>query len=424
MAKILIFDGKKVNVETKLIEDHVKKIQNSRAWLHSKNVDDLIEYFDKLGKFWTSEFKDRIGPNSRYVSYFLSKRYMKNKLDVALHGNRHALDTFVDLGDDELLFHAQPRGVISHWIAGNVDLLGIFSAIQALITKNVSIIKAPAKHDLLIELLDSFSKVDTDEIKGNDILHCIQVVYLRHDDTDNQTILSKAADVRVAWGGWEAVNSIISLPKSPFTEDIVYGPKYSYIIIDEVSLKNNLNQIVQKIAIDVSMFDQYACSSPHTVLIDTKNDEIIDSFAKHLAKALDDVNRILLPKQTMTEEKSLEIISLRAESSLTGRVYSSKGVEWTVVSSNETTLAKPVFSRVVHVHRLDYDKLINENNSRKIQTIGIVMDKDKRLQLVDKLTLHGGDRCPNVGSMSLFDSPWDGMFGMERMVRWVTTYKR
>jgi len=23
----------------------------------------------------------------------------------------------------------------------------------------------------------------------------------------------------------------------------------------------------------------------------------------------------------------------------------------------------------------------------------------------------------------LFDSPWDGMFGMDRMVRWVTTYK-
>jgi len=25
--------------------------------------------------------------------------------------------------------------------------------------------------------------------------------------------------------------------------------------------------------------------------------------------------------------------------------------------------------------------------------------------------------------MSLFDSPWDGMFGMDKMIRWVTTYK-
>jgi len=423
LAKILIFNGKKTDIETNLIEEHIKKIHQSRNWLHSKNVDDIIEYFDNLGKFWASEFKYKIGVNSRYVSLFLSQRYMENKLDVALHGNRHALDSFVDLGDNELLFHAQPRGVISHWIAGNVDLLGIFSAIQALITKNVSIIKVPAKHDLLIDLLDSFSRVDTNVIKGKDMLQCIQAIYLNRNDVENQTVLSKVADVRVAWGGWEAVNSIISLPKSPFTEDIVYGPKYSYVIIDEISLKDNLSQIVQKIAIDVSMFDQYACSSPHTILIDSTNNEIIDNFARQLAKALDDVNRILLPKQTINEEKSAEIISLRAESALTNNVYSSKGVEWTVISSVETSLAKPVFSRVIHVRRLDYYKLSNENNSRKIQTIGIVMKKDKRLKIIDNLTLLGGDRCPNVGSMSLFDSPWDGMFGMERMVRWVTTYK-
>ena len=48
-------------------------------------------------------------------------------------------DEFVDLDDPNLLFHAQPRGISCHWIAGNVDILGIFSVIQALITKNVSI---------------------------------------------------------------------------------------------------------------------------------------------------------------------------------------------------------------------------------------------------------------------------------------------
>jgi hypothetical protein len=51
------------------------------------------------------------------------------------------------------------------------------------------------------------------------------------------------------------------------------------------------------------------------------------------------------------------------------------------------------------------------------------MEQEKRFELIDNLTLLAGDRCPNVGNMSLFDSPWDGMFGMDRMVRWITTYK-
>ena len=94
-----------------------------------------------------------------------------------------------------------------------------------------------------------------------------------------------------------------------------------------------------------------------------------------------------------------------------------------MIASNEKNLAKPTFSRVIQIRKLDQEILQKENSSRKIQTIAIVMEKEKRYEIIDKLTLLAGDRCPNVGNMSLFDSQWDGMFGMDRMVRWVTTYK-
>ena len=114
---------------------------------------------------------------------------------------------------------------------------------------------------------------------------------------------------------------------------------------------------------------------------------------------------------------------MRTEYELKGDVISSKGTEWTVIVSDETNLAKPTFSRVVHIRKLDREELQKENSSRKIQTIAIVMKPEKRHEMIDELTLLAGDRCPNVGNMSLFDSPWDGMFGMDRMVRWITTYK-
>jgi hypothetical protein len=62
-------------------------------------------------------------------------------------------------------------------------------------------------------------------------------------------------------------------------------------------------------------------------------------------------------------------------------------------------------------------------DNRKIQSIGIAINDEERFDLVDKITFFGGDRCPPLGKMSFFDSPWDGMFGMDRMVRWITTYK-
>ena len=421
LTKILISGGEVINKDFDTIKNSLLKVNQSREWIHSQKVDDLLDFFNELGNYWKKEMSNIIGPNARYVSTFLSRKYLENKLEVALHGNRHSLDEFVDLGDNNLLLHAQPKGLIVHWIAGNVGILGIFSLIQSLITKNVSILKAPSNYDQLILLLESFKKIKTEKIDGTKLLQCIELLYIEHNDFENQSLLSKSADVRVAWGGWDAVNTIISLPKSPFCDDIVYGPKYSYAIIDENSILNDQKNVAQKIAVDVSMFDQYACSSPHTVLINTDDAIILENFAKELGKALDNVNRILLPKPNISPEKSLEIISLRSEFSITGKVFSSDGVEWTVILSDDTDLASPTFSRVVHVRKLDKHKITNIENSRKIQTIGL--SSNKNFDFLDEITFRGGDRCPQIGSMSMFDSPWDGMFGIDRMVRWITTFK-
>ena len=422
LTKLLISKGEFVNSEVTTIEESVKAIQNSREWLHSQKIDDVLEYVEIIGKHWSNNFENKIGANSSHVKNFLSKSYLEKKLDIALHGDRHSLDNFVDLGDSELLFHAQPRGVACHWIAGNVDILGIFSAIQSLLTKNVSIIKVPSNYTLLVDLLTSLENINTEKISGKKMLECFEVLYIEQNDEKNQKILSDSADIRVAWGGADAIKSITALPKNTFTEDIIYGPKYSYVIIDEQSIQKQQKQIAQKIALDVSTFDQYACSSPHTVFIKTKDPKIISSFSDSLSQAMDDVERILLPKQKETDEKSKEIISTRSEYEIKGKVISSKNLNWTVIVSDEEGLAQPTFSRVIHVRPFkDNNVILNDN--RKIQSIGLSVDDNDRFQFIDKITFFGGDRCPSLGKMSFFDSPWDGMFGMDRMVRWITTYK-
>ena len=422
MTKLLISKGELVNSEITSVEESIESVKTSREWLHLQKIDDILDYIDMVGKQWSDNYQNEIGVNSSHVKNFLSKSYLENKLDIALHGNRHSLDSFVDLGDPKLLFHAQPRGISCHWIAGNVDILGIFSAIQSLITKNVSIIKAPSNYDLLVDLISSLKNINTEKISGSDILKCFEVLYIDKNDEKNQRIMSNSADIRVAWGGQDAIRSITALPKDPFTEDIIYGPKYSYVIIDEESIKNQMMELSQKIALDVSTFDQYACSSPHTIFVKTKDKKIISDFANSLSKAMENVERILLPKVKETEEKSNEIISTRSEYEIKGKVISPKNLSWTVIVSDEEGFAQPTFSRVIHVRPYN-EKSITLRDNRKIQSIGIAINDEERFDLIDKITFFGGDRCPPLGKMSFFDSPWDGIFGMDRMVRWITTYK-
>ena len=66
---------------------------------------------------------------------------------------------------------------------------------------------------------------------------------------------------------------------------------------------------------------------------------------------------------------------------------------------------------------------LKDDSLKLLKDIGISVDNSERFDLIDKITFLGGDRCPSLGKMSFFDSPWDGMFGMDRMVRWITTYK-
>lgn len=405
----------------------IDDLKEKQIWLRELPVDDIINFFDAVSKFWRTEFKNRSGTNLNHVGDFLSEENLRRELTIALRGNYKVLDGFVDLGyNNNMLYHTQPRGLTVHWIAGNVDILGVFSIIQALVTKNVCLVKAPKDYSSLRDLLISIKKIKTNKILGEELLKCISLIYVEKDDMKNQNLLSNSADVRIAWGGPEAVSTILSLKKQFFTEDLIYGPKYSYAIVDSEAAKSHLQDISRRLALDISVFDQYACNSPHTILVESpkgNDDSTVLNFAKELANAMDDVNRIILPKSKTSEKKAMEIISIRSEYEFKGKVFCSKNTDWTVLYSEDEELAPPCFSRVVFVRPLRDITQVSNSNNRKIQSIGLAVPNfEKRLRIAKKITAKGGDRCPSIGTMSMFESPWDGMFAMDRMVRWVTVY--
>jgi len=420
MEKLLIFNGGKTKDPDFDLDRLAAELRQRLDYMHSLSVEDIMDFFDELINYWDKADLSKEHPYLKNLSDFFCKKNLSIKLKIALHNNYFALDEFVDLGDDKMLFHAQPRGLTCHWLAGNVPTLALFSIFISLVTKNVCLAKAsPKSYDELLLFLETFKFVKTKKIDGEEFIKSVAVILIENNDRDMQEKLSLLADARIAWGGEDAVAAITGLKKNLFCEDIVFGPKYSYAIIDKESVEKDSKKLAQKLAIDVSVFDQYACSSPHTVFLQ-KNAQ---AFAEELAKQLELVNRMLLPKGKIDPAKSAEIISLRSEYELKGRVFSSKGTEWTVIYSEEPGLAKGCFSRVIFVKPIDDLEKIKDYNDRQKQTLGLGFTKENKLKYLDQITLRGIDRCPDIGFLTFYESPWDGMFVFDRLVRWVTMHK-
>jgi hypothetical protein len=422
--KKVFVDGRVAKEESDDLEGTIGHLRGKLPQLHETRIDDMIDFFDSVGNYWLKDpkIKQRFGSTLKFLAKFMLKENLVTLLDTALR-DRHALDKFVALNKTNMLYHAQPRGVTVHWIAGNVPVLGIFSILQALLTKNVCLVKASTKsYEELVLLLESFNKVKTRKLRGTAMAKMVAVILVDRKDKENQQRMSNAADVRIAWGGREAIESIMNMQKRPETEDIVYGPKYSYAVIGKESLHGDVRPLAYKLALDISAFDQYACSSPHTVFVEEGGGVKPLEFAEELSRQMEFVNKKVIPAGKPDPGKAMDILKIRNEYEFKGHVFSSKSTDWTVIYSEETGPAQACFSRVVFVRPVrDIDEICGYSD-RNMQTMGMSVGDKRRTEFADNATVHGIDRCPPVGEMSFFQSPWDGMFAFDRLVRWVTTY--
>ena len=222
-CKLIFHNGQKIDDFIESPENLITDLQNRIEWLHSISINDILDFIEAFGNLIKENSTFTFASTSKHLSDFFKRDNLQRELDLSLRGNYLILDKFVKLekGGNKL-YHTQPRGVAVHWIAGNVDELGIFSIIQALITKNVSLIKAPSNYENLVDLVNLLKRTKTEKLSGEDLVKTISIIYLERDDEKNQKLISEGADVRIIWGGLDAVSSIISIPKKPFCEDIVW----------------------------------------------------------------------------------------------------------------------------------------------------------------------------------------------------------
>lgn len=390
-------------------------------FLEKKNVIreiPITHILDAFRKFSNELIKPSCIINKKYkgkgvpfIVRWCTKENLTSVLNYSFENYKH-LDS--NLGSKIKL---TPKGLVSHWVAGNVPTLGILSIICSIVTKNKSIIKLPSNSDRFFEdIFYFFSKLSPLHKKIYS-----SILTLRYDYNKDKHIAEKVSensDARIIWGGNKSCEDILNYKKKINVTDMVFHDRTSFIILEEDLVKTNLKKITNLISRDISVFEQLACASPHTIFIRTKNKKIILEFCAELSKCLDRYLRIF-PKIPSTSAQIQSILNLRTSYAINEKVWASSGTEYSVFFDKEIKFGPNIGFRNVFCRTFlkieDITKVIPKN----VQTVGMLINKKNKSEYMDKLAASGVLRFKNIGSMTNFEIPWDGIDIPRNLVNYI-----
>lgn len=424
------------NIEGETGEEQLQSIINGLnqqiGWIRQQPIEALIGLIGEASKKWLSDpsfafLKDK---GLLFLSQWCDASHLRMVAEYGLRGNIHYADEFQAFyGNDKHFLKANSRGLVCHWLAGNVQVLGFFALVQSIMTKNVNLLKVAKADggvfDSLVRTFEGLEYVTEDGylIKGDDLLKTIGVIYFNRHANKLGELMSKSAKVRVAWGGKEAVETVAAYPSTIECETVVFGPKLSFSVIakEELNDEQAARKLARRVAVDTFVFDQAGCASPHNLYVEDGGNISLEQFCDLLTKAFDKTE-IQIPKPPISPEQVSAIHSARGVYDFKGKVYGSDSMSWTILLCDENELEPPVYSRVLFVHPIKQLNDALSNIRDYIQTIGIAAPEEKAKDFAMKATEAGVARCPQIGRMLNFEMPWDGVFLIDRLVRWNTLF--
>ena len=403
----------------------IKKIINkNRTDLYNLKPDIIVELLNALSKKIIFNSNINSIPGATYVALWLRRENLQRMYRINYCKTSY-LEDFQSF-ENYFELYAQPRGIVCQWVSSNVPTLAFFSLIQVILSRNGSIIKVPEENlNLILSLLKNLNEISIDidgkTYSGTEISRSIAVVSFKGKDYDLSKEFSMIADVKIAWGGSEAIRVITSLPQKEHCETIIFGPKYSFGVFDKDFINNNIFDKALDDAIkDVVIFNQMACSSPHVYFFEKSKyslKEISFKIKSSFEKIPDKLIKELLPWGV-----ALNIINTRGIYllSVDKDILKSEDLSWTILLNDEICLEEPIQGKCIFIKEIGDINEVLPFITRKIQVICIgIQDSIKKKEFAKNATYYGADRIVAPGKMHDFDLPWDGIMTLNRLVRWV-----
>ena len=425
----ILFKNDKISINHKKYLDKFLSKPNS---LKNIKTIEIINAMNSISNYWISKNCGVKHIIKKYEIGFISLWAKKSNLEKLMKLNFNnfiSLDKPVKEKNFNALIYGRPLGLAVHWVAGNIPLLAIISLFQTLLTKNMSIIKVPNNlksilPDILKDIKKSkyFSKKNKKIIKI--LLDSTLVIYSEKNDIYTQEKLSKSADIRIVWGGLDAVESITGLPKKINCRDIIFGPKISlaFVANEKIKSKANLKKLSVNLVNDIIPFNQAGCNSPHNLLVEKASKKDLSIIARILAKEFNSRSKEAyfdnpVDKYNIIEKKFI------FQSKSNGYVMSGKNNQWNIFinTSKKIIIENPVYCRSIFLNSIDNLNDLSKLLPLNTQSMGLFVSEKRKRDVIKFFSDVGIDRFPSIGKMSLYENPWDGYLPLQQMVKWISS---
>ncbi len=422
----------------KLNEQDIEKVLKSRlkTGLHKTNIDEISHVFQDVAFSWQSkkcETRDRAielcskitgFPHSLvlkdyilFTQLFTERGELYDQLDSDL-GNYQVLDTW--LPNKDCFIHAQPYGIVTNILVGNIPIVSVFGVYRSLVVKNNTICKIP-KSDPAGAIMFGLELIK--KYPNHPITKSLTVAYWDRDSVEEQMIIN-GSDVMCLWGGADSLSSLKK--KIPSGVKIIeFGPKRSMSIVDldQKLSDDTLEDIAYRVAEDFSVYNQEACLSPQDLYLKCSDERVFNEFIENLVKAFD-FELVKFPKEQIPIDTAAHVLLTRKESIFNGnKIIATEDNGWTIIFNDEKVDNHPL-CRTMFLHRIDTLDNIADEVNKQTQTVTLY-PWELQEKYRDELTLNGVDRIVGIG---LSGTPRTGFTHdaykpFSEMVRWVNSEK-
>lgn len=356
----------------------------------------VIEFLNALSNAIMKDRISRLYPDAISFAYFCRKSNLHKLKKRYVH-------------DDELHLG---RGILFHIAPSNVPINFGYSLVAGLLAGNANVVRVSSKQfaqvDLIIEHLHELMDC------GNFIDVAKRIAIVRYDHSSNASALfSSMANVRVIWGGDVTIQTIRqnALPARSF--DVCFADRYSIALINPLAIMNASDDDIKKLAEafynDTYLFDQNACSAPHTIF--WLNDSCVNSAKNRFWNA---VHELVSSKYKLQSVMSVDKLTAFYRQAVNMDIKTEAMPDNMVVRVELSELPADIENYRCACGYFS-EKTINSIDeiapiiNIKYQTLGYYgIDRNDLRSFVMRNRLKGLDRIVPIGQTTAFDLTWDG----------------
>jgi len=349
---------------------------------------------------------------------FISKDGLEKKL-IAELGDADPFNIDRTSMKEEHFEAWMPLGTLVHIAPTNVFTVGVLCVFEGLLSGNINILKTSTNQNQLPQLfLEAFLEFDTKELLKPYII--ILEVSSKQQELLQQIIDS--ADVVSAWGSEEAIKSIQNMTPQG-VRFVPWGHKISFAYFAKEKMQDA--DAMKKVAEDICLLDQNACSSPQDIFVETSDFEELKNFADSFASVLQDVSSKMqrTTPSNATQAEISTVVSIAKSEEALGLTYvvRAKDFSWSVIADKRKSLAVSPLFRTVIIKPLETNEIISTLHPMKsyLQTAALIAPKQRVFKLSRLLFGAGCLRIREAGHMhdGYIGEPHDGVYALPSFMK-------